>query len=113
MKRIVIQTIIFSEDLDNLISKKKLLEEDFEDFELQLIAFPDQGEVIQGTGGLRKTRLRSSSKGKSGGFRVCYCDVPEKEKLFLVAIYPKNVKEDLSQGEKSYLKKLVERLKRE
>ncbi len=113
MKRLVIQTNLFSEDLDDLIAKKKLLIDDYEDLELSLVAFPNQGDVIQGTGGLRKTRLKSSSKGKSGGFRVCYCDVPESEKLFLIAIFPKNVKEDLSQAEKKYLKLLIEKLKGE
>jgi mRNA-degrading endonuclease RelE of RelBE toxin-antitoxin system len=113
MKRLVIQTLLFSEDLDTLIKDRKLLEEDYEDFELNLVAFPDQGDVIQGTNGLRKIRLKSSSKGKSGGFRVCYCDVPEKEKLFLMVIFPKSVKENLSQEEKNYLKHLVSRLKGE
>lgn len=113
MKRLVIQTHLFSEDLDKLIESNKLLVDDYEDFELSLVAFPDQGDVIKGTSGLRKTRLKSSSKGKSGGFRVCYCDVPEKEKLFLIAIFPKNVKENLSDEEKNDLKHLVLRLKGE
>jgi hypothetical protein len=78
-----------------------------------LVAFPDHGDVIQGAGGLRKTRLKSSTKGKSGGFRVCYCDLPEKEKLFLVVIFPKNVKEDLSKEEKRGLKQLIQKLKGE
>ncbi len=87
--------------MDGLIAGNKLSKEDFWKFEDQLVNYPDTGDVIQGTGGLRKTRLKSSSKGKSGGFRVCYCDVPEKEKLFLVAIFPKNVQENLSAEEKT------------
>ena len=112
MKRLVIQTPLFSQYLDELLENKKLLMDDYEDFELSLVAFPDQGDVIQGTSGLRKTRLKSS-KGKSGGFRVCYCDVPEKEKLYLVVIFPKNIKENLSHEEKKHLKQLVTRLKGE
>ncbi len=73
---------------------------------------PEEGDPIQGTGGLRKTRLKSSSKGKSGGFRVCYCDIPEKETLFLILIYAKNEKEDLDSKEKKILKALVEKLSR-
>lgn len=96
-----------------MISQRKLTEDDYEDFEKRLVANPDEGEVIQGTGGVRKTRLKSISKGRRGGFRVCYCDVPEKGKLFLLAIYPKNVKEDLSQEEKDLFKILVVRLKKE
>jgi hypothetical protein len=68
---------------------------------------------MQNTGGLRKTRLKSTSKGKSGGFRVCYCDVPEKEKLFFVAIFPKNVQENLTDEEKKIFKVLVTKLRKE
>jgi hypothetical protein len=113
MKRLVIQATKFSNILDKLIVENKLSKEDFIKFEEQLVTHPDLGDVIQGTGGLRKARLRSSSKGKSGGFRVCYCDVPEKGKLFLVAIFPKNVQEDLSSEEKRLLKRLVDILKAE
>lgn len=113
MNRLVIQIRKFSGILDDLIADNKLSEEDFMTFEERLVNYPDLGDVIQGTGGLRKTRLCSSSKGKSGGFRVCYCDVPEKGKLFLVVIFPKNVQEDLSSEEKRFLKKLIETLKAE
>ena len=113
MKRVVIQTRKFSQVLDSLIDQKKLLKEDFEAFERRLVANPDEGDVIQGTGGLRKTRLKASSKGKSGGFRVCYVDVPEKEKLFLILIYPKNVQEDLSKDEIKVLKSIVDMLRKE
>lgn len=113
MNRLVIQITRFSIILDSLLAERKLYREDFDKFEEQLVKHPDLGDVIQGTGGLRKIRLRSSSKGKSGGFRVCYCDVPEKRKLFLVAIFPKNVQEDLSSEEKRSIKKLIEQLKAE
>jgi len=113
MKRLVIQISKFSIILDSLIADNKLSKEDFWKFEDLLVDYPDTGDVIQGTGGLRKTRLKSASKGKSGGFRVCYCDVPEKEKLFLVAIFPKNVQENLSSEEKRFLKKLIEALRAE
>ncbi len=113
MKRTLVQTQKFSRVLDALINEKKLLEKDFEAFEKRLVENPEEGDPIQGTGGLRKTRLKSCSKGKSGGFRVCYCDIPEKEKLFFIALYAKNVQEDLNSEEKRQLRILVERLRRE
>jgi hypothetical protein len=71
------------------------------------------GDMIQGTGGVRKTRLRSASKGKSGGFRVCYYfhDVGSG-RIYLITIYPKNEKEDLDPSEKKELKELVEIIKK-
>ena len=95
MKRTLVQTQKFSKMLDELIKENKILLKDYEAFERRLVEHPEEGDVIQGTGGLRKTRLKSLTKGKSGGFRVCYCDIPEKEKLFLIALFGKNVQEDL------------------
>jgi hypothetical protein len=61
MKRLFIHTCKFSEVLDQLISHNKILLEDYEEFEKKLLENPDEGDVIQGTGGLRKTRLKSPS----------------------------------------------------
>lgn len=113
MNRLIVQIKKFSRILDSLIAENKLLKEDFEEFERTLLKNPEEGEVVQGTGGLRKIRLKASSKGKRGGFRVWYCDIPEKEKLFLIAIYPKNEKENLSKEEVKILKSLVEVLREE
>jgi hypothetical protein len=46
--------------------------------------------MITGTGGIRKVRLKSATKGKSGGFRVCYLYIENRLILFLLFIYAKN-----------------------
>jgi len=84
MKRLVIQQKPFSRELDALIKARKLLQQDYEDFEKELLQNLKIGDVIPGLGGIRKTRLKSASKGKSGGFRVDYLDVPEVEILHLI-----------------------------
>lgn len=111
MKRLIIQQKPFSRELDELISSGKLLKSDYEDFEWDLSQNPQEGDVIPGLGGIRKTRLKSSSRGKSGGFRVDYLDIPELGIIHLIVIYPKNVKEDLSSEEKKILSKLAKMLK--
>ena len=112
MKRLFVQTRSFSADIDDLISHKKLSKEDYEAFEKRLMENPEEGDVIPGTGGLRKTRLKSATKGKSGGFRVCYLDCKETAKIFLILIYGKNEMENISQKDKGVLKSLVETIKR-
>lgn len=112
MKREVTQTKIFEKEVSRLIAKNKLSEKDFEAFKRYLVENPKDGDVIPGTGGLRKTRLKSASKGKSGGFRVCYLDMEEKLILFLLSIYPKNEQENLSQQEKKELKQIVAMIKK-
>lgn len=113
MKRTVVQTNQFSKTLDNLIKRRKLNNEDYTLFEYSLISDPEQGDLVKGTGGIRKTRLRSSKKGKSGSFRVYYYDIAVKEKLYLLVLFAKNVKEDLSSEEKRWCRSYIEHLKKE
>ena len=111
MKSLIIQTKIFSDDLDSLIAENKLLIDDYEELERALAKDPEQGSQIQGTGGLRKTRLKSSTKGKRGGFRVCYFDSAKNEQLFFIVIYGKNEKENISKEDKAFFKKMLEKIK--
>jgi len=65
MKRLIIQQKPFSRELDALIAANKLLEDDYEKFERELLRNITAGDVIPGLGGIRKTRLKSASKGKA------------------------------------------------
>lgn len=78
-----------------------------------LLEDPEVGDVIPGTGGLRKMRHKGKGKGKSGGYRVTYLHRPDVEKIYLIVLYAKNEQEDLGEDEKRVLKQLVETLKRE
>lgn len=112
MKRRITETRSFARNVDELTDKKKLFREDFEAFKKKLAEHPDEGDVIPGTGGVRKTRLKSASKGKSGGFRVCYFDDVERQEIFLILIYAKNVQEDLSNQDKRTLKEIINAIKK-
>jgi hypothetical protein len=110
-KRYIKETTFFSKEKDRLISKRMLLLEDFIEFKKDLVENPDQGDMITGTGGVRKTRLKSASGGKSGGFRICYLDIPHKNKLYLMFIYPKSERENISASDKKDFKELVKYIK--
>lgn len=96
IKRRVLQDPSFAKNVGTLIAKRKLKLEDFEAFKRKIAENPEMGDLVQGTGGVRKARLKSASKGTSGGFRVCYYfrDVDLGE-IFLLVIYQKNEKEEL------------------
>lgn len=111
MKRKVTELTAFSKVIDKLIAQHKVLTADFKEFKENIAENPEIGDVITGTGGIRKTRLKGPSRGKSGGFRVIYLDDNFKNEIFLIVIYPKNEKEDLEPDEKRYLKELSKELR--
>lgn len=107
MKRRITQLRSFEKNLNDLIAKNKVLPDDFKEFKEKLAEHPDMGPPIPSTGGVRKTRLKSASKGKRGGFRVCYLDDPFRNEIFLLVLYPKNAQEDLTNEEKKDLKQIA------
>ncbi len=78
-----------------------------------LLENPHIGDVVQGTGGARKMRIQLEGRGKSGGGRIVYIDIFEKEKIYLLFAYPKNVQEDLTQSQKKAIRLLIEAIKKE
>ena len=90
-----------------------LSEDDLKKLEEILLENPQLGDVIEGTGGARKMRIQIENRGKSGGSRVIYVDVFEKEKLYFLLAYPKNVQDNLTPDQKKQVRKLVEAIKKE
>jgi hypothetical protein len=76
-----------------------------------LAARPRAGDVMQGTGGVRKLRWGRAGRGKSGGVRVIYYYHDEAMPLYLLAIFAKNDKANLSKPERNDLAKLTAILK--
>lgn len=73
----------------------------------QLLEDPKIGSVIRGAGGVRKMRFAFEDRGKSGSVRVIYIDFEVYEKIYLLAAYQKNVKENLSMQERNDLGRIV------
>lgn len=68
---------------------------------------PDAGVVIPSSGGLRKMRWGMAERGKRGGVRVIYYWAVKQERILMLLIYPKNVKDDLTQEQLKILRKIV------
>jgi hypothetical protein len=77
---------------------------DYRQFQNELMENPEKGDVIQGTGGFRKARMRLAGDGKSGGARVIYLYLPDREVIFIGALYKKSKQETLTDHEKQILK---------
>lgn len=83
---IFIESAIFTTDVQRLLS-----DESYTALQMELAAKPNAGDVIQGTGGLRKIRWTLPGKGKRGGTRVIYYHVAARAQIRLILIYPKGV----------------------
>jgi hypothetical protein len=75
-----------------------------------LAANPEAGDVIPETGGGRKLRWRARGRGKRGGVRVIYYYHNESLPVFLISVFAKNEKANLTKAERNEMKNLLPRL---
>lgn len=108
MTRTFIQTDEFIKNWERL----GLTDDDLRRLELKIMKNPQVGPVIQGTGKLRKMRFAFENKGKSGSSRVCYVDFLIHETVYLITVYPKNEKDNLSKAERNEIKKFIDILEK-
>lgn len=73
-----------------------------------LAAYPKAGDLIEGTGGIRKLRWGRSGRGKRGGVRVIYYYHSELMPLYLLTMFAKNKQDNLSKAERNELAKLAD-----
>ena len=107
MKRTFIETKYFTAKWQGLC----FTEEDLRRLQEELLENPKVGDVMCGTGGLRKMRFAYNNRGKSGSARVCYLDIEIREEIHLLDVFAKSEKENLSKAERNNIKKLVEFIK--
>lgn len=107
MTRTFIQTQEFSRRWDEL----GLDDDDLRRIELDIMNNPEKYPIMKGTGGLRKARISLDNKGKSGGARVCYVDFAFVETIYLITVYGKKEKDNLSKAERGEIKKAIGVLK--
>jgi mRNA-degrading endonuclease RelE of RelBE toxin-antitoxin system len=97
-----VETPIFTREI-----RSSLADETYRALQSALLLRPEQGDLIIGTGGLRKIRWGGKSHGKSGGYRIIYYWDKPTETVYMLFIYPKNRQEDLTPQQKRILRRLV------
>ena len=92
------------------LRKLGAVEADFDEMERAIAANPEAGDLIRGSGGLRKLRFAYGGAGKRGGGRTLYYVVTEDDVVYLLAAYAKVDKDDLAPGEVRLFKALIKEL---
>ncbi|HEX4044589.1 MAG TPA: type II toxin-antitoxin system RelE/ParE family toxin [Gammaproteobacteria bacterium] len=103
---IFIETALFTKYLQDYLE-----DEEYRELQNFLLEQPDSGDLLQGTGGLRKLRWSLDGRGKRGGIRVIYYWQITEDQIYLFTLYAKNEITDLSSNEKKALKKMLENWK--
>jgi mRNA-degrading endonuclease RelE of RelBE toxin-antitoxin system len=104
----VAETPTFTRQADKLFDETEKME---------LISFLSTnalaGDIIPGTGGVRKLRFAASGRGKRGGARIIYYFLDDNWPIYALLAYPKNAKVDLTSDEKRGVSAFVEAIKAE
>lgn len=91
----------------------ELAEDDIADLETALCLEPKKGDLVRGTGGLRKLRWPLPNRGKSRSIRVVYVDFASYEKIYFISAYSKKEKDNLSDEERNYIRRMIKFLEME
>jgi hypothetical protein len=75
--------------------------------ELEIAVSPVAWPVIAGTGGARKARVARGDRGKSGGARIIYFVAVRRDVLYLLDVYAKNAKDNLTDADKKEIRKFI------
>lgn len=98
-----VETVLFTRKLSSYLS-----DDEYHEFQNYLQQQPDAGDIIKGSGGVRKVRWKAQGKGKCGGVRIIYYLACAEARFLMLTLYAKNELEDLTQAEIRLLKKIVE-----
>ena len=103
-----VETGTFTKLLPDVVS-----DDDYAQFQRELAAHPDQGDLLEGCGGVRKVRLAIRGRGKSGGARVIYFYLRHRARIYLLYLFTKGDADNLSAAGKKAMRELAQQIRRE
>lgn len=103
----VAETELFTKVAHDCMSKTEL-----EAFKFFIACNPTAGDIIPGTGGVRKVRWGIGNRGKSGGARVIYYFMTPNYPIYLLTAYSKSKKASLTDSQKQDIKRIATAIKR-
>lgn len=87
-----------------------LTDDEYAGLQNVLVINPERGDIIKGGGGIRKLRYALLGRGKSGGVRVIYYWLKNDQQIYMLLIYPKSKKDDLTDQETALLREFVKEI---
>jgi hypothetical protein len=99
---VIFETSIFTKKIIALLN-----DEEYLTLQNILVEKPDSGDIIQGSGGIRKIRWAASGRGKRGGARVIYYWATQHDQIFMLYAYAKNERENITKDQLSVLRAVV------
>lgn len=106
-ERYRMQTVVELPEFIKCAKKLGLSDEEREAIVDLIASNPDAGDEISGTGGMRKLRIAGKGKGKSGGYRAITFFSGQDIPVFLVTMYGKSQKDNITDAEKNVMKSLA------
>jgi hypothetical protein len=103
-RMVIIETPLFTRIIGELMS-----DDAYRQLQEALIERPEKGDLIPGSGGLRKVRWKLEGQGQRGGVRIIYYWVATDEQLRMLYAYAKSKQENLTPEQLTALRKIVER----
>lgn len=105
-------SLITIAELPNFVrlADKLLGHQECQDLISYLANHPKSGDLIEGTGGVRKLRWGRGSRGKRGGVRLIYYFYSSDMPLYLITLYAKNTRSNLSNSQRHELFELTSEL---
>jgi hypothetical protein len=100
-----VETPTFTRQVTQLMT-----DDEYRAMQNMLVADPTRGDLIQGGGGIRKLRHAVQGRGKSGGVRAIYYWLKDDHLIYMLVVYPKSSKDNLSDREVAILRELVKEL---
>jgi mRNA-degrading endonuclease RelE of RelBE toxin-antitoxin system len=88
---VFLETKLFTRLADEYLSDNALSR-----LQVHLNENPGAGDIIRGSGGVRKLRWGAAGRGKRGGFRIIYYPRAKQGEIWLLTLYAKNVAESIS-----------------
>ena len=101
---VIVETSVFSRRIQELMSDDAYME-----LQDALVTRPNLGDLIPGSGGLRKMRWGLKGRGKRGGVRLIYYWAVASEQIRMLYVYPKRRQEDLTLAQLDALRGVIER----